>query len=206
MARKTKEEAQQTYDALLDAAEFLFVKQGVSKTTLQQIAQQANVTRGAVYWHFNDKLALFQALIKRATTPFEQVFERLENNPQAPYLEHITLIVGELFDIIGHDEHIRNFLDIISHKTELVNDFDILRDLHLEHTNRVIGLFSRLLLLAAKNGELNMNADQANDAALCLKAMIDGYFHLWVHASGTFNLRKSGASGVQIFIQGIKAF
>lgn len=66
MARKTKEEALQTRQIILDAAETLFQQQGVSRTSLQQIAQAANVTRGAIYWHFSDKLALFQALLDRA--------------------------------------------------------------------------------------------------------------------------------------------
>jgi TetR/AcrR family acrAB operon transcriptional repressor len=55
MARRTKEEAAATRESILDAAEQLFVKQGVSRTTLQHIATAAGVTRGAIYWHFNDK-------------------------------------------------------------------------------------------------------------------------------------------------------
>ena len=51
MVRRTKEEAQETRQRLLDAAEVLFQSQGVSQTTLQQIAQQAGATRGAIYWH-----------------------------------------------------------------------------------------------------------------------------------------------------------
>ena len=61
MARRTKEEAAATRDSILDAAEKLFVEQGVSRTTLQHIATEAGVTRGAIYWHFDDKSALFNA-------------------------------------------------------------------------------------------------------------------------------------------------
>ncbi len=49
MARRTKEEAAATRDSILDAAEQLFVEQGVSRTTLQHIASAAGVTRGAIY-------------------------------------------------------------------------------------------------------------------------------------------------------------
>jgi AcrR family transcriptional regulator len=45
MARRTKEDALATRDSILDAAEQLFVKQGVSGTTLQHIATAAGVTR-----------------------------------------------------------------------------------------------------------------------------------------------------------------
>ena len=52
VARSTKQEALATRNRLLDAAEVLLQAQGVSQTSLQQIAQQAGATRGAIYWHF----------------------------------------------------------------------------------------------------------------------------------------------------------
>jgi TetR/AcrR family acrAB operon transcriptional repressor len=71
VARRTKEEALATRNRLLDAAELLFQAQGVSQTTLQQIAQQAGATRGAIYWHFKDKADLFNAMMERVILPLE---------------------------------------------------------------------------------------------------------------------------------------
>lgn len=50
--RKTKAESQKTRQHLLNAALEVFHKQGVTRATLQEIAQEAGVTRGALYWHF----------------------------------------------------------------------------------------------------------------------------------------------------------
>ena len=72
MARRTKEEALATRHGILDAAELLFQRQGVSRTTLQDIAQAAGLTRGAIYWHFKDKADLFNAMMERATMPLEE--------------------------------------------------------------------------------------------------------------------------------------
>ena len=47
MVRRTKEDAQATRSALLDAAEHVFLQRGVSRTSLNDIAQAAGVTRGA---------------------------------------------------------------------------------------------------------------------------------------------------------------
>jgi TetR/AcrR family acrAB operon transcriptional repressor len=87
MARRTKEEAAATRDSILDAAEKLFVEQGVSRTTLQHIASAAGVTRGAIYWHFDDKGALFNAMMERATLPLEaelQVLDEAESATRCP--------------------------------------------------------------------------------------------------------------------------
>jgi TetR/AcrR family acrAB operon transcriptional repressor len=72
MARRTKDEALATRHAILDAAELLFQQRGVSRTSLQDIAAAAQVTRGAIYWHFKDKADLFNAMMERATMPFEE--------------------------------------------------------------------------------------------------------------------------------------
>ena len=54
MARKTKEDALITRDLILDAAERVFLRRGVARTALQEIAEEANLTRGAIYWHFQN--------------------------------------------------------------------------------------------------------------------------------------------------------
>ena len=71
MARRTKEDVLATRTALLDAAERVFLQRGVSRTSLADIAQAAGVTRGALYWHFKDKAALFGAMMDRVALPLE---------------------------------------------------------------------------------------------------------------------------------------
>jgi len=55
MARCTKEKALETRERILDAAEDVFDDNGVSNTSLADIATAAGVTRGAIYWHFTNK-------------------------------------------------------------------------------------------------------------------------------------------------------
>lgn len=63
MARKTKEDAQVTRESVLIAALDLFSEKGYSRTTFSDIAKRIGMTRGAVYWHFDNKPALLAALI-----------------------------------------------------------------------------------------------------------------------------------------------
>ena len=61
MARKTEQDKQETYRRLLTSASALFIEKGVATTTLNQIAERAGMTRGAVYWHFENVHTLFRA-------------------------------------------------------------------------------------------------------------------------------------------------
>jgi AcrR family transcriptional regulator len=64
--RMTQDERrQQTRDAVLDAAGRVFAKRGFHGASLDAIAEDAGVTRGAVYYNFADKEELFLELLDR---------------------------------------------------------------------------------------------------------------------------------------------
>ena len=56
------EQSQKTRRALLDTARGLFTTQGYATTATEDIVRRAGVTRGALYYHFRDKAALFEAV------------------------------------------------------------------------------------------------------------------------------------------------
>jgi AcrR family transcriptional regulator len=62
--RRTAEEAAGTRAALVVAARRLFTEPGFAAATLDDVARQAGVTRGAFYHHFADKEALFAAVFE----------------------------------------------------------------------------------------------------------------------------------------------
>lgn len=66
MARRTKEEAEQTRIEILRSALDIFCEKGYSRTTFDEIAKRINLTKGAVYWHFRNKPDLIAALIREA--------------------------------------------------------------------------------------------------------------------------------------------
>ncbi|MDO4643516.1 MAG: TetR family transcriptional regulator [Cardiobacteriaceae bacterium] len=79
--RRTKAEAEQTRNAILEAALILFDEQGYVQTTLNAIAQKANVTRGAIYWHFANKEEIIAALAK---IQFSELLQQNSNAISAP--------------------------------------------------------------------------------------------------------------------------
>jgi len=101
MARKTKAEAEQTRHRIIECARTVFNHSGVGKTSLEEIAKAAHVTRGAVYWHFKNKADLFQAVraqtgrllklnssstgdaLQRLQSGLINALHRLESDPQA---------------------------------------------------------------------------------------------------------------------------
>jgi AcrR family transcriptional regulator len=65
-ARRTQaERTEATTTALVDAARELFAQDGYAATSLDAVAAQARVTKGAVYHHFQGKQQLFEAVFAR---------------------------------------------------------------------------------------------------------------------------------------------
>jgi len=73
MGRSSKQDALKTRAQILDTAQAMFFECGVSQTSLEDIARSIGLTRGAVYWHFKNKVALFAAMVDRNLAPFDDV-------------------------------------------------------------------------------------------------------------------------------------
>ncbi len=56
------EQSKKTRRALLDTARTIFTTQGYAAAATEEIVRRAGVTRGALYYHFHDKSALFEAV------------------------------------------------------------------------------------------------------------------------------------------------
>ena len=56
------EQSHRTRRALLDTARTIFTVQGYAATSTEEVVRRAGVTRGALYYHFHDKAALFEAV------------------------------------------------------------------------------------------------------------------------------------------------
>ena len=66
MPRLTREQSRQrTRQRLLDAAEEVFAREGYSAASCEQIAEHAEYSKGAIYSNFENKEALFLALLSR---------------------------------------------------------------------------------------------------------------------------------------------
>ena len=200
MARRTKEDAQATRTALLDAAEHVFLQCGVARTSLAEIAQAAGLTRGAIYWHFKDKSDLFMAMLERVTLPLEAELIALTGN-SLEGTDAIALLRQRAKDAlhkIVHDDQTGRVAEIA---TLMVDDLAPLRVRCAQGVQDNVARIASALTKAAQQRGVRL-PQRASVLARGLDAMIGGQVHSWL-LQRSFDLEMVAGHALDAFLRGI---
>ncbi len=107
MPRRTKREAAATRESVLIAALDLFSEKGYSRTTFNDIARRIDMSRGAVYWHFENKEALLAALIEFVHDYKQKLVE--SGTPEVKTLADLRAVFVMYARAVAENELIRKF-------------------------------------------------------------------------------------------------
>lgn len=200
MARKTKEQALETRQHILDVALRLFSQQGVSSTSLAQIAQAAGVTRGAIYWHFKNKSDLFNeiwALSESGITDLE--IEYRAKFPGDP-LSALREILVYILEATVNEERRRLMMEIIFHKCEFVGEMAVVQE-----AQQSMCLESYARIEQTLNDCIEAEMLPANlltrRAAILMRGYISGIMENWLSAPQSFDLKKEARDYVAILLE-----
>lgn len=180
MVRKTKEDAELTRQHIIDAAREVFLMRGVSRSTLEHIAAQANVTRGAVYWHFKNKTEIFHALRDQVFLP---LIDRMDDTLAIESdVDPLTQIENSLCDTIhelNENMEMRQTYEIMMIKCEYVDEFATVLQQILNNCSNIT---EKMQLAYERAQSLNMLVDTHTPRALALDTHLffGGLLHMWV--------------------------
>ncbi|MEF2552570.1 TetR family transcriptional regulator [Aurantimonas sp. A2-1-M11] len=198
--RRTKQDALQTREAILDAAETLFYEKGVASTTLGHIAATAGLTRGAIYWHFANKLVLFQAMQDRARLPQEEFFDEQACAGRRS-LQDLYENTIEALRHLERDERTRKVLTILLFRCEYVGEMQdaMIRRTDAEETmhKAVSGIFAAV----QHRGELK-HEWEPKEAATAYVCAVSGVISEWLRSDRGFDLTGVGTRVVRSVIAG----
>jgi TetR/AcrR family transcriptional regulator, acrAB operon repressor len=202
MVRRSKEDALATRQQLLDAAEHVFLAQGVAGTSLNDIAVAAGTTRGAIYWHFKDKADLFNAMMDRVAMPLQQALSLLEAADEADPLPGLKKAMRSALRQTVTDPQTRRVFEVATHKVEYVDSLCAVRERHLYVRGLWIDRFRQVLLKSASVRGVRL-AMPATTAAHALHALMDGLVQNWLLDPRAFDLEATGMKSVDVFLRGV---
>lgn len=202
MARKTKEEALETRNLILDAAQKVFSSKGVAHTSLNDIARAAGVTRGAIYWHFQNKADLFNAMLERVILPIEEfVFKINEQSIDDP-VDYLRQCCFKVMHSLIHEARALEVFEIIKHKVELTGDMLPARERSLQGRQDCISRVMNGLENAQAKGLVRPEI-VPEQAAIGLHCIIDGLISNWVLDPQAFDLQSQADFSINTFIESL---
>ena len=187
MARKTKQQAQETRQHILDVALRMFSQQGVSSTSLAEIAKAAGVTRGAIYWE------LAKPNIDELETEYQAKF------PDDP-LSVLREILIYVLETTVTEERRRLLMEIIFHKCEFVGEIAsvqlVERSLCLENYDRIEKTLRHCM-------DVNMLPENLNTrrVAVLMRSYISGIMENWLFAPESFDLKNEARQYVAVLLE-----
>jgi len=203
VARRTKEDACATRNSLLDAAEQVFYEQGVARASLNEIAQRAGATRGAVYWHFKDKLDLFYAMLERVTLPLEQAaYGEDVGGARLEGLARVRHVIASVFVRLEEDSQTRKVFEVLLHKVEYVGELVSVQERNVQAMAEFDAKLEAALVHAQGEQRIELPVSAA-EAALALRCLFDGVIQSWLLSRGGFGLSAVGMRAVDAYLRGL---
>ncbi|OYY99311.1 MAG: TetR family transcriptional regulator [Methylophilales bacterium 16-45-7] len=186
MVRKTKEDAGITRQRIINAAREVFLTKGVSRTSLEQIATHAGVTRGAVYWHFENKSQLFHAMREQVVLP---LIDRMDgtllfeidkvNDSVTDQLMRIENFLLGTIQILDEDLETRQTYEIMMSKCEYVGEFSTVLQQILNNCSSIVEKLEQVYVRALQKDLINPLHSPAQ-LAMDTHLFFSGLLHMWV--------------------------
>ncbi|WP_429146121.1 TetR family transcriptional regulator [Aeromonas rivipollensis] len=187
MARRTKEEAQQTRCHIMSTALNLFCQQGLAKTNLTDIAKAADLTRGAIYWHFKNKEELFVTLWEELCAPLSHQLDACVDEQEPDPLGKLRLFLKEVMHKISTEPAHQQMFTIMFNLESLEGEAISLRDHMRVQSFNFFRDLEITLANAVRLGHLPQTLDLRRAATL-LHCTLDGYIINWLHFPERINL------------------
>lgn len=202
MVRRTKEDAEETRHQLLEAAQRVFAEKGVSRTSLQDIAQAAGVTRGAIYWHFKNKAELFNAMMDSVVLPMEQAMQQIGHDIGQDPLVELERAVLQTMRSIESDPRTRAIFEVATLKVEYVDELLAVKQRHVQCYMDGTRQMQRSLEDAAARRSATL-AEPADTAAHGLHALMVGLIHSWMLGPSRFQLVAVSQAAIRTYLAGL---
>lgn len=196
--RRTKEESEKTREDILNAAVRIFSEKSVARSTLEEIAKAAHVTRGAIYWHFENKTQIFDALHERLHHPLiDMILEDLEKDHLEPLMQLRDLCIKLLLDL-EKDEQKRQALILFMIKCDYSGDLAPYKDKHREKKAESMRLFKRYIEKAKKTGKLHTKADPEL-LTQCISCFMKGILFEYLDNPEGFDIENKAPKLINLF-------
>ena len=176
---------------------------GVTRTTLNDVARAAGMTRGAIYWHFKDKSALVQAMCGRVLLPMQTLLNEIAAMPGKDPLAALRQMMQHMLSQIAGNPRQRAVFDIMFHHCEKNDEM-----VFLQHEKRKRGECLAKLEAIVREAVAQKQLPADTDTFLAMQT-INGYLigliYEWLIDPEAYDLAAHAGAMIEVFLTGLVA-
>jgi len=203
--RKLPEEVRRA--DIINAARLLFSRRGFERTRMDDVAAQAGLTKGGLYFHFKNKRQLMEAVVNdrvQALAGYMDELEQLAGDPEEVLRSTFEVFLREIAENIalaepGSDDYYPGPLEVFLEGQKM-----------LAENTRVADIFRRVrthvarLVEAGKRQGMFPQADP-EAAAVSSVGAVQGLYLQYGFDPAAFDLKDMGARIFEQFLRGLRA-
>jgi len=197
--RRSPEDAEQTRLDILDTARGVFSRKGFKGARLEEIAQVAGVTRGAIYHYFGSKHGLYMAILENARSVGQETIDRAASEG-GTFLEIVARVLVKGLGILEDDLAFREAMALSLNNQEVEG----VAEHAYEEAETLVDTLAGHFRSAIAGGEVRPDLDPT-EAARALLGFQNGLSLLWLANTKAFSIKRSAPALAEIYVRGIRA-
>ena len=194
-----KDVSEKRKNQILKAAQKIFSEVGFHKARMADIAESSGLSKGSLYWYFENKNAIIIHLLERIFEPELREFRKLVDD-ERPALERLEIYLDR---VIQDMEKMIHWMPLAYDFISLAFRQKAVQQTITNYYQQNMAILIPIIQQGMDSGEIQ--AASAEEAAIAIGAIIEGTAVLWVYDSESIDVSRHIRSSMEILLEGLKA-
>ena len=183
-----------TRDRIVASAWQLFYKQGYDDTTIEDIVDDAHVSKGSFYHYFDGKEALIDGISFMFDNAYDDIIENLDKNLSP--LDKLVTMTGEVTFMMENTVPVHLLSKIMSSQLTPKSDK------YLLNPDRAFYRYVRRIVIEAKEQHVFHESYSVNEITIAYALFERGLMYDWCVCNGNYSLSQYASKMMRVFLNG----
>ena len=155
-------------EQVIDAAIRVFARKGFHRTINRDIAREAGITSGLIYYYFQSKEELLQAIVE-TRSPLRLMQSIPQQTLEMPPAQFLPFLILQVLEIVESETNV-NLLRIFL--PELLHNAEILESLRTQVIGQLVGFFRGYYTRQQELGHVGSQIDPTFQAHMTISCLV----------------------------------
>lgn len=146
-------------ESIIDAAERIFFSKGFEHATMNDVAEEAELSKGALYLYFHSKNELCMAILQRSLHILKEIFEILQKDNNLTGIEKFPKLANLFINFAKeHSNHYDSLLSYREHRENCPATGKIIKSI-VEENKKINSIISNIIKMGQADKTIKKDID-----------------------------------------------